>query len=94
MSLGPAFLCFLMILGGLNPAESCSHASKTPDFEKSTFSALGGFVLDFGPFLKVNQGSKISKIRFWKVMKKQVEKRDVFFRHLESQKWPWVNYPV
>ena len=48
MSLGPAFLCFLMILGGLNPAESCSHAGKTPDFEKSTFSAFGGFFPDFG----------------------------------------------
>jgi hypothetical protein len=77
----------LIILGGLNPSESCSHAGKTPDFEKSTFSALGAFFIDFGPFLRVNQGSKISKIRFWKVMKKQVEKRDVFFRHLEGQKW-------
>ena len=76
-----------MILGGLNPAESCSHAGKTPDFEKSTFSVLGGFVRDFGSLLKGNQESKISKIRFRKVMKKQVEKRDVFFRHLEGQKW-------
>ena len=66
MSLGPAFLCFLMILGGLNPAESCSHAGKTPDFEKSTFSALGGFFLDFGPFLKVNQDLKSVKFGFGK----------------------------
>ena len=89
MSLRPICLRLLIILGGLNPAESCSHAGKTPDFEKSTFSALGGLFLDFGGFLKVNQRAKISEIRFWKVMKKQVEKRDVFFRHLESQKWLW-----
>ena len=41
----------MIILGGLNPSESCSHAGKTPDFEKSTFSALGAFFIDFGPFL-------------------------------------------
>ena len=76
-----------MILGGLNPQESCSHAGKTPDFEKSTFGALGLFFLDFGRFLRVNQRSEIMKNRFWKVMKKQVEKRDVFFRPLEGQKW-------
>ena len=83
-----------MIFGGLNPSKSCSHAGKTPDFEKSTFSALGVFLLDFGPLLRVNQGSEITKNRFWKVMKKQVEKGDVFFRPLEGPKWPRVSCPL
>ena len=77
-----------MIFGGLNPSKSCSHAGKTPDFEKSTFSALGAFFLDFGALLKVNQGSEIIKNRFWKVMKKQVAKRNVFFRPLGGEKSP------
>ena len=64
VSLRPIFL------GGLNPSESCSHAGKTPDFEKSTFSGLGVLFLDFGPLLRANQGSEITKNRFWKVMKK------------------------
>ena len=80
-----------MILGGLNPSESCSHAGKTADFENLTFWGLAGFFLDFGPLLRVNQGSEIMKNRFWKVMKKQVENKDVFFRPLEGQKWPWVS---
>ena len=43
LSLRRIFLWFLMILGALNTSESCSHAGRTPDFEKSTFSVLGKF---------------------------------------------------
>ena len=53
-----------MILGGLNPPESCSYVGKTLDFEKSTFSALGVFFIDFEPFSKANQGSYIIETRF------------------------------
>ena len=46
---GTCFWRFLMSFGGLNPSESCSHAGRTPDFEKSTFSALAGFFSRFWP---------------------------------------------